>query len=32
VLEGKIQASQAEVEHNGQNCDAELMKSLPSGL
>jgi hypothetical protein len=32
VLEGKIQASQAEVEQNGQKCDAELMKSLPSGL
>lgn len=32
VLEGKIQASQAEVEQNGQKCDAELMKMIPAGL
>jgi len=32
VLEGKIQASHAEVEQNGEKCDAELMKSLPAGL
>jgi len=31
VLEGKIQATQAEVEQYGAKCDAELMKSLPSG-